>query len=72
VAGRDVGSVVEDLSQQVEEVVDVPAVYFVEYGGRFESAAGASRTVSLMSLLSVAAVFLLLWSSSIPSDSLSS
>ncbi len=70
-AGRDVGSVVEDLRQQVEEVVDVPAGYFVDYGGQFESAAGASRTIGLMSLLSVAAVFLLLWSSSIPSDSLS-
>jgi CzcA family heavy metal efflux pump len=60
VAGRDVGSVVEDIRQQVEDVVDVPAGYFVEYGGQFESAAGASRTIGLMSLLSVAAVFLLL------------
>ena len=60
VAGRDVGSVVEDIREQVEEVVDVPAGYLVEYGGQFESAAGASRTIGLMSLLSVAAVFLLL------------
>ncbi len=60
VAGRDVGSVVEDIREQVDDVVDVPAGYFVEYGGQFESAAGASRTIGLMSLLSVAAVFLLL------------
>jgi len=60
VAGRDVGSVVEDLRQQVEEQVDLPAGYFIEYGGQFESAEGASRTIGLMSLLSVAAVFLLL------------
>ena len=60
VAGRDVGSVVEDLRQQVEDGVDIPAGYYVEYGGQFESAAEASRTIGLMSLLSVAAVFLLL------------
>ena len=60
VAGRDVGSVVEDLRRQVEDGVDVPAGYNVEYGGQFESAAEASRTIGLMSLLSVAAVFLLL------------
>jgi CzcA family heavy metal efflux pump len=60
VAGRDVGSVVEDLRQQVEETIDLPAGYVVEYGGQFESAAGASRTIGLMSLLSAAAVFLLL------------
>ena len=60
VAGRDVGSVVEDLRQQVEEVVELPAGYYVEYGGQFESAAEASRTIGLMSLLSLAAVFLLL------------
>ncbi len=60
VAGRDVGSVVEDLRRQVEEVVDLPAGYYVEYGGQFESAGQASRTIGLMSLLSLAAVFLLL------------
>ena len=60
VAGRDVGSVVEDLRQQVQEVVDLPAGYYVEYGGQFESAGEASRTIGLMSLLSLAAVFLLL------------
>ncbi len=60
VAGRDVGSVVEDLRRQVQEEVDLPAGYYVEYGGQFESAGEASRTIGLMSLLSLAAVFLLL------------
>jgi CzcA family heavy metal efflux pump len=60
VAGRDVGSVVDDLRRQVDATVDLPAGYFVEYGGQFESAEEASRTIGFMSLLSLAAVFLLL------------
>jgi len=60
VAGRDVGSVVDEIRGRVDETVDIPSDYFVEYGGQFESAAGASRTIGLMSLLSLAAVFLLL------------
>ncbi len=61
VAGRDVGSVVEDLQRQVQEEVTLPPGYYVEYGGQFESAGEASRTIGLMSLLSIAAVFLLLF-----------
>ncbi|TFH22974.1 MAG: efflux RND transporter permease subunit [Myxococcales bacterium] len=60
VAGRDVGSVVADLRRRVDATVDLPAGYFVEYGGQFESAEEASRTIGFMSLLSLAAVFLLL------------
>lgn len=61
VAGRDVGSVVEDLQRQVQDEVTLPPGYYVEYGGQFESAGEASRTIGLMSLLSIAAVFLLLF-----------
>ena len=61
VAGRDVGSVVQDIERGVEASVDLPAGYYIEYGGQFESASAATRTIGLMSLLSLAAIFLLLF-----------
>jgi Cu(I)/Ag(I) efflux system membrane protein CusA/SilA len=61
VAGRDVGSVVEDIRAQVSASVALPDGYYLEYGGQFESAAEATRTIGLLSLLSFSAIFLLLF-----------
>ncbi len=61
VAGRDVGSVVEDIERGVRAAVELPPGYYIEYGGQFESAGAATRTIGLMSLLSLAAIFLLLF-----------
>jgi len=62
VAGRDLGSTVAEIRQRVSDVVDLPAGYHVEYGGQFESQERATRTIGLLSLLSFAAVFLILFS----------
>ena len=61
VAGRDVGSVVEDIRERVQADVDLPPGYYIEYGGQFEAAGDATQTIGLMSLLSLAAIFLLLF-----------
>jgi copper/silver efflux system protein len=61
VAGRDVGSVVEDIQTEIARSVTLPPGYYVEYGGQFESAGEATRTIGLLSLLSLAAIFLLLF-----------
>jgi CzcA family heavy metal efflux pump len=61
VAGRDVGSVVEDIRERVEAEVILPSGYYIEYGGQFEAAGDATQTIGLMSLLSLAAIFLLLF-----------
>ena len=61
VAGRDVGSVVEDIREQVRSTVDLPQGYYIEYGGQFESAEAATRRIALLSLLSLAAILLLLY-----------
>jgi len=57
VAGRDVGSVVEDIQAAIEADLDLPPGYHIEYGGQFESASDATRTIAVMSLLSLAAIF---------------
>ena len=61
VAGRDVGSVVEDIREEVAAAITLPAGYYLEYGGQFESAEEATRTIGLLSLLSLAVVFLILF-----------
>lgn len=61
VAGRDLGSTVADIERAVHSGVALPPGYVVEYGGQFEAQADATRTLSLLSLLAVAAIFLLLY-----------
>jgi Cu/Ag efflux pump CusA len=61
VAGRDVGSVVAEIRQHIESEVELPRGYYVEYGGQFESAEAATRTITLVSLLSLGLILLLLY-----------
>jgi len=61
VAGRDLGGPVADIQRRVRETVTLPAGYYVEYGGQFESQAEATRTIAVLSLLSIAAIFLILF-----------
>ena len=61
VAGRDVGSVVDDIRERVQAEVDLTSGYYIEFGGQFEAAGDATRSIGLMSLLSLAAIFLLLF-----------
>jgi len=61
VSGRDVGSVVAEIRERVADEVTLPPGYSLEYGGQFEAAAEATRTIGLLSLVSLAAIFLLLF-----------
>jgi CzcA family heavy metal efflux pump len=61
VAGRDLRSVVRDIRSRIEASVRLPPGYHVEYGGQFESAEEASRTLLVMGLLVIAAVYVLLF-----------
>ena len=61
VAGRDLGSTVEDIRQAVAAQVVLPSGYHVEYGGQFESQAEAARVLGALSLLSLASIFLILY-----------
>jgi CzcA family heavy metal efflux pump len=60
VAGRDLGSVVDELRARIGKQVKLPAGYRVEYGGQIESATEATRTILLLSAVALVAVFLLL------------
>jgi len=60
VAGRDLGSVVDDIRRAVSEAVPMPAGYRVEYGGQFESERSASQRLMALGTLAIAGVFMLL------------
>ena len=60
-AGRDMGSVVDDIRKLVDENITLPEGYHIEYGGQFESEQAASRILLLTSLMSIIAIFLLLY-----------
>jgi len=48
VRGRDLGSFVSDVRQAIEEGVDVPPGYWVEYGGTFEKLQSAINRLSIV------------------------
>jgi Cu/Ag efflux pump CusA len=60
VAGRDLGSVVDEIRAAVPRSVPMPAGYRVEYGGQFESEQSASRRLLILGVAVVAALFLIL------------
>jgi len=61
VAERDLRSVVQDIQKNINEKVDLPESYRVEYGGQFESEAKASKTLMLTSIMAIIIIFLLLF-----------
>ncbi len=61
VAGRDLESVVAEARERIAANIALPAGYHVEYGGQFESAQAASRTLMLLGSVVVVGIFLLLY-----------
>ncbi|MFP2926292.1 efflux RND transporter permease subunit [Pyxidicoccus sp. 3LG] len=61
VAGRDLGSAVEEVRERVAAQVTLPAGAFVTYEGQFESQQSATRLIALLSLLSLGGMFLVLY-----------
>jgi CzcA family heavy metal efflux pump len=61
VAGRDLKSVVDDVKTKINQNVQLPEGYRVEYGGQFESAEKASQMLLITSLIAILIIFLLLF-----------
>lgn len=60
-SGRDVVSIVNEIEERVNEHVNIPENYMVEYGGQFQSAKKASRTLIIMTIIAIFVIFLLLY-----------
>jgi CzcA family heavy metal efflux pump len=61
VSGRDLRSVVTDVQNVINENVQLPENYFIEYGGQFESEERAARLLFYTSILAILVIFLLLY-----------
>ncbi|NHZ82276.1 CusA/CzcA family heavy metal efflux RND transporter [Massilia sp. CCM 8695] len=61
VSGRDLAGVVDEMRRRVQAEVKLPVGYHVEYGGQFESAEGASRTLLVLGSAVLVGIFLLLF-----------
>ncbi len=61
VSGRDLSSAVSDIKKSISQKIQLPEGYRIEYGGQFENAQHASRTLLLTSFLAIGVIFLLLY-----------
>ncbi len=61
VAERDLGGVVDEIRTAVAAQVELPKGYHIEYGGQFESAEEAARTLAVLGSVVVVFMFLLLF-----------
>ena len=60
-SGRDLRSAVNEIRERIDENIDLPEGYHIEYGGQFESEQAASRILLLASAMSIVVIFLLLY-----------
>lgn len=61
VEGRDMGSVVSEIQQKIDQQIKLPAGYTVVYGGQFENQQRAQARLMIVVPLSLALIFLLLY-----------
>jgi Cu/Ag efflux pump CusA len=53
--------VIDDIKVQIDNNVTFPQGYYVEFGGQFESEQAATRLLTVLSIISIAAIFLILY-----------
>lgn len=61
VADRDLVSVIHEVQRRIANEVQLPAGYFIEYGGQFESEREATRTLMVYGGLAIIGIFLMLY-----------
>ncbi|MBI3415867.1 MAG: efflux RND transporter permease subunit, partial [Verrucomicrobia bacterium] len=63
VTDRDIGSFVKEAQQQIDAAVKLPPGYLMTWGGQFENQQRAMKRFSIVVPITIAAIFLLLFSS---------
>jgi Cu(I)/Ag(I) efflux system membrane protein CusA/SilA len=61
VRGRDIGSYVEDARKLLDEQLDLPPGYRLEWSGQFEAMQRANRSLRIVVPITLAVIFLLLY-----------
>jgi len=61
VRGRDMGGVVSDIKNRIDQSVELPKGYYVEYGGQFENQQRAMSRLALIVPLTILLILLMLY-----------
>lgn len=61
VRGRDLGGFVDELQTAIDDKIEVPTGYWIEYGGTFEQLISASRRLAVVVPVTLAIIFGLLF-----------
>ena len=61
ITGGDLQGAVDAMQAAISEKVALPEGYHIEFGGQFESAQSASRTLSILTVFAIIVIFLLLY-----------
>ncbi len=61
VRGRDLGGVVADIRQRIDETITLPPGYTIEYGGQFENQQRAMKRLSIIVPTVISLVLVMLW-----------
>lgn len=61
VSGRNLGSIVDEIRNKVRESVQLPAGYFIQYGGQFESEQRASQNLLIFGSLALILIGILMY-----------
>lgn len=63
IRGRDMGSFVNDVKKGIKSIaMSLPSGYFLDYGGQFENQQRAMKRLSIVVPISIALIFLMLFS----------
>ncbi len=61
VRGRDIQSLVDEISAKLDQTLDLPAGYFIRYGGTFENLQRATERLKIVVPISLALIFILIF-----------
>lgn len=61
IEGRDLGATVQGVKARINEVIHLPEGYYIEYGGQYEAQRSGNKLISILSLFSIAGIFLVLF-----------
>ncbi|MGL5059522.1 MAG: efflux RND transporter permease subunit, partial [Microcoleus sp.] len=61
VKGRDLRSIVSEIQAKVKKEIQLPAGYFIQYGGQFEAEERASQNIIIFSAIAFIAISILMY-----------
>lgn len=61
VSGRDLGSVITDIQNNINQQIQLPAGYFIQYGGQFESEQRATQNLLVFGTLALVIIAVLMY-----------